>query len=66
MAMRWKVKARSDGNICEPCQKNKGKLYRNRSSAYSDYPGGRGYIKCIGAKFGNRCRCTVIRRRSSE
>ena len=65
MAMRWKVKAHIDGNTCEKCLKNKNKLYRNRSSAYADYPGGSGYIKCIGRQFGNKCRCKVIRRRQS-
>jgi hypothetical protein len=66
MAMRWKVRAKSeDGNICEPCYKNKDRLYRSRSAAYADYPGGSGYIKCIGAQFGNKCRCKVIKRRQS-
>lgn len=65
-AMRWKVEARSDDNVCEPCKRNDGKLYRNRSSAYADYPGGRGYIKCVGAEFGNRCRCVVKKRRGGQ
>ncbi len=65
-AMRWKVKAQSDGNVCEPCAKNDGKLYRNRASAYADYPGGKGYIKCIGAQYGNTCRCVVRKRRSGD
>jgi HK97 family phage portal protein len=63
-AMRWKVQAKSDNNICEPCQKNDGKTYRNRADAYADYPGGKGYIKCVGAQYGNDCRCTVVKRRS--
>jgi HK97 family phage portal protein len=63
-AMRWVATGHEDGNACEPCLKNQGKLYRNRSSAYADYPGGKGYIKCIGAQYGNDCRCKVIRRRS--
>lgn len=65
-AMRWKVKALSDGNVCEPCKRNDGKLYRNRTSAYADYPGGRGYIKCVGAQYGNKCRCTVSKRRDGK
>jgi hypothetical protein len=67
MAMRWKVVAKSaDDNICEPCKKNAKKTYRNRASAYADYPGGAGYIKCVGAKYGNKCRCKVVKRRGSE
>lgn len=62
-AMRWLVIGHRDDNCCDPCKKNLGKLYRNRQSAYADYPGGRGYIKCIGAKYGNKCRCSVKRRR---
>ena len=62
-AMRWQVKARVDDSTCEPCKKNDGKLYRNRSDAYADYPGGKGYIKCVGAEYGNSCRCTVNKRK---
>lgn len=62
-AMRWQVKAHIDSNVCEPCRKNDKKLYRNRTSAYADYPGGKGYIKCVGAQFGNTCRCSVAKRR---
>jgi hypothetical protein len=65
-AMRWQVKAHIDANVCEPCKKNDKKLYRNRSSAYADYPGGKGYIKCVGAQYGNSCRCTVKKRRGAE
>lgn len=65
-AMRWKVTAKSDDSVCKPCKKNDGKLYRNRASAYADYPGGRGYIKCVGAQYGNRCRCTVTKRRGGS
>lgn len=65
-AMRWKVIGHPDSNCCEPCMNNIGNLYRSRSSAYSDYPGGKGYIKCVGAKFGNECRCKVIKRRSDS
>lgn len=66
MAMRWKVIGHPDDNCCEPCRENIGQLYRNRSSAYADYPGGAGYIKCVGAKYGNKCRCKVIRRRAEQ
>lgn len=62
-AMRWVVKGEDDDNACEPCQDNHGKTYRNRQSAYADYPGGAGYIKCVGAQYGNKCRCTVTKRR---
>jgi hypothetical protein len=64
--MRWAVKVHPDStNRCKPCDKNKKKLYRNRASAYADYPGGSGYIKCVGAEYGNKCRCKVIKRRAS-
>jgi HK97 family phage portal protein len=63
-AMRWEVQGEDDDNACDPCKKNHGKLYRNRQSAYADYPGGNGYIKCVGADYGNKCRCSVKRRRS--
>lgn len=62
-AMRWKVVGHEDGNACDPCLKQQGKLYRNRQAAYADYPGGKGYIKCVGAQYGNDCRCKVVRRR---
>lgn len=65
MAMRWKVVGHPDHNCCDPCLKNLGKLYRNRQSAWSDYPNGRSYIKCIGEQYGNHCRCRVIKRRES-
>lgn len=64
-AMRWKVIGEDDDNACDDCRKNHGKLYRNRTSAYADYPGGRGYIKCVGAQYGNKCRCKVVKRRTS-
>ncbi len=62
-AMRWQVQGEDDDNACDPCRENHGKLYRNRSSAYADYPGGQGYIKCVGAQYGNKCRCTIKKRR---
>lgn len=64
--MRWVVKGHPDDNCCDPCLKNIGHLYRNRQSAYSDYPGGKGYIKCVGAQYGNDCRCHVAKRRSDS
>lgn len=65
-AMRWVVRGHPDDNCCEPCRKNIGKLYRNRSSAYADYPLNEGYIKCIGRQYGNNCRCHVVKRRSQR
>jgi HK97 family phage portal protein len=65
-AMRWVVRAHSDGNVCEPCAENDGKLYRNREDAYEDYPGGAGYINCVGAQYGNKCRCKVVKRRKGN
>lgn len=66
-AMRWVVKGHPDStNTCEPCLKKIGKTYRNREAAYADYPGGKGYIKCVGAEFGNTCRCSVIKRRGGK
>lgn len=65
MAMRWKVIGHKDSNCCDPCEKNIGHLYRNRSDAYADYPGGKSYIKCVGEEYGNHCRCRVVKRRAS-
>ena len=62
-AMRWKVIGHPDTSCCDPCLKNLGKLYRNRQDAWSDYPNGKSYIKCVGEQFGNHCRCRVIKRR---
>ena len=62
MAQRWVVKAHIDDNVCEPCSKNDGKLYKSRADAYRDYPNGRGYKLCVGAQYGNTCRCKVIKR----
>jgi ATP-dependent protease ClpP protease subunit len=62
MAQRWQVKAHLDDNTCDPCRGNHGKTYRNRGAAYKDYPGGRGFKDCVGAKYGNRCRCSVVKR----
>lgn len=65
-AMRWVVKGEDDPNACDPCKKNHGKLYRSRAAAYADYPGGAGYIKCVGAEHGNKCRCTIVKRRGQK
>lgn len=62
MAQRWVVKAHIDDNVCDPCKANDGKTYRNRADAYKDYPGGRGFKDCVGAEYGNKCRCKVIKR----
>jgi hypothetical protein len=65
-AMRWQVKAYRDASTCDKCKRNDRKLYRNRTSAYADYPNGKGYIKCVGAQYGNSCRCVVKKRRGDE
>jgi ATP-dependent protease ClpP protease subunit len=62
MAQRWQVKAHLDSNTCDPWRGNHRKTYRNRGDAYKDYPGGRGFKDCVGAKYGNRCRCSVVKR----
>lgn len=62
-AMRWEAVAHMDDNTCQPCADNDGQLYRNRQQAYEDYPGGQGYVHCIGAEHGNACRCKVVKRR---
>lgn len=65
-AMRWQVSAHIDDNVCDPCKNNDKKLYRSRAAAYADYPGGKGYIKCVGAEYGNQCRCRVKKRRGEK
>ncbi|WP_433893045.1 phage portal protein [Streptomyces sp. CA-111067] len=61
-AMRWMAVSEHDDDVCQPCADNDGALYRNRAAAYADYPGGTGYIHCIGAQYGNDCRCKVVKR----
>ncbi|MFI9154498.1 phage portal protein [Streptomyces sp. NPDC053367] len=61
-AQRWVVVAQDDDNTCEPCRDNAGRTYKNRAQAYRDYPEGRGYIHCVGAEYGNDCRCKVVKR----
>jgi HK97 family phage portal protein len=65
-AMRWEAIAEIDDNTCKPCADNDGTVYRNRAAAYKDYPGGSGYVKCIGAEHGNDCRCKVVKRRKTR
>lgn len=61
-AQRWVAVAHDDDDTCEPCRENNGRTYKNRAQAYRDYPGGSGYIHCVGAKYGNDCRCRVVKR----
>jgi HK97 family phage portal protein len=65
-AQRWVAVSEDDDNTCEPCRDNAGQTYRNRAAAYRDYPGGSGYIHCVGAEFGNDCRCKVVKRGKSN
>jgi phage portal protein BeeE len=65
-AMRWEAIAEIDDNTCKPCADNDGTVYRNRADAWKDYPGGSGYVKCIGTQNGNDCRCKVIKRRKTK
>lgn len=62
MAQRWQVSAHLDDNTCDPCRNNHRKTYRNRAAAWKDYPGGKGFKDCVGAKYGNSCRCRVVKR----
>lgn len=59
IGVEYVVDAKSDGDVCAPCAANDKHVYTDRTQAYTDYPGGKGYIKCIGAKYGNQCRCTL-------
>ncbi|MEC3993990.1 phage portal protein [Actinacidiphila sp. DG2A-62] len=61
-ALRWVAVSEHDDDVCQPCADNDGHLYRNRAEAYKDYPGGSGYIHCVGAQYGNACRCKVVKR----
>jgi len=65
-AMRWVSRGHPDANCCDPCRKKIGTLYRNRTAAYKDYPPGKGYVNCVGAQYGNHCRCRVVKRRSQR
>jgi HK97 family phage portal protein len=65
-AMRWEVVTEHDDDVCQPCADQDGRLYRNRAQAYKDYPGGSGYVRCVGAEYGNDCRCKVVKRRKTR
>ncbi|WP_020116816.1 phage portal protein [Streptomyces canus] len=65
-AQRWVAVAELDDNTCQPCRDNDGQTYKNRAQAYKDYPGGSGYVHCVGAEYGNDCRCKVVKRRKTE
>lgn len=58
-AKEWVVEAHEDGDVCQPCHDNDGHTYATQADAYADYPGGSGYIKCLGAK---NCRCKIVTR----
>lgn len=62
-ANRWVAVEEEDDSTCEPCAANRGKVYKNRAAAYEDYPDGEGYVKCVGAEFGNACRGKVVKRK---
>lgn len=58
-ATPYVVRAHIDDSTCEPCRRNDGHVYANRGAAFAAYHNGKGYGKCIGAKYGNECRCVV-------
>lgn len=62
-AMRWVAVCKDDDDSCQPCRDNDGHTYRNRADAYDDYPGGAGYVDCLGR---DNCRCTVVKRRKGN
>ncbi|MFD9398350.1 phage portal protein [Streptomyces sp. NPDC060011] len=61
-AQRWMAKAVIDDSTCDRCRENDGQTYKNRADAYADYPGGSGYVHCVGEEHGNSCRCRVVKR----
>jgi ATP-dependent protease ClpP protease subunit len=65
MARRWIAVEEDDASVCKPCSDNDNHVYSNRADAYADYPGGVGYVLCVGAQFGNKCRGMVKKRRGS-
>jgi HK97 family phage portal protein len=65
-AMKWEAVSHLDDSTCEPCRENDGKLYRNREDAYADYPDGKGFKNCVGAEYGNTCRCVVRKRKAGS
>jgi HK97 family phage portal protein len=56
-ATTWKARAHEDVDICKPCSDNDGHEYPTQAAAYADYPGGKGYVHCLGT---SNCRCTVV------
>lgn len=64
--MKFEAVAVDDDNTCEPCRNIDGKLYRNLEDARADFPGDGGYKDCIGAEYGNDCRCHYVRRRADR
>jgi HK97 family phage portal protein len=60
--VRWVARAKMDQNSCEPCKANDGQTYKSRTEAYEDYPGGSGYVRCTGGRYGNDCRCRVVKK----
>jgi hypothetical protein len=65
-SMKWEAVSHLDDNTCEPCRENDGKLYKNREDAYADYPDGKGFKNCVGAEYGNTCRCVVRKRKAGS
>lgn len=61
-AQRWVVVTKDDDDVCSACAANASRTYKNRQQAYDDYPDGSGYVNCIGEKYGNACRCKVVKR----
>ncbi|MFI2632621.1 phage portal protein [Streptomyces collinus] len=61
-AQRWVVVTEDDDDRCGPCAAQDGRTYKNRAQAFKDYPGGSGYVNCVGAEYGNDCRCKVVKR----
>lgn len=68
-AMKYQAVAHMDENTCDPCKEVDGKLYRNLEEARKDFPNcptDCGYKNCVGAKYGNKCRCAAVRRRGGK
>ena len=70
--MKWVAVAHKDKNTCEPCEALDGKTYRSLAAVRKDFhrgEGGKGfagYKNCVGARYGNKCRCTAVRRRGGK
>lgn len=66
-AMKFRAEAVLDADTCQPCRDLDGKLYRNLEAARVDFPTGQvGYKNCVGAQYGEQCRCTYVRRRGDS